>query len=582
VPEDRVLGAASALAEGSEIDWPTAEREAADEGERSIVRELRVLADIAELARNPSSRRTGPLPHVEPAAPPADPVTWGHLRIIGRVGEGSFGTVYTAFDTRLEREVALKLIRPSSVSPEFDLSRTLKEARLLARVRHHGVVNVLGADYHDSRFGLWMELVRGHTLQEHLALNGTMSGQEAAVVGVDLCHALAAVHGAGLLHRDIKATNVMREDGGRIVLMDFGAGRPIPSPDDPAYTLAGTPQYLAPELLAGQKPSVASDIYSVGVLLFHMVSAAYPFLRAASDPETGPGERQRVFLRDLRPALSSSFADVVERALLADPGARYKTAGEFGAALAGVAGMRYEGERARRSPWLVPAATVAGLALVAGLVYVAQKPSTPAAPGAGIGAAATAALAPAAYEIGASLHAVRDGQNVRLAPASRVQPGDQLYLTLETSHPVFVYVVNQDDTGNSFLLFPLPGYEPGNPIPPGATNRLPGARDGEQHYWQVTSAGGREHFLIYAAPQRLGAFEQILTALPRAELGRSIESVPLSAAALNTLRGVGGVVPGVPAVASIPTPAELQPLADEPETTTGVWARRITLENPPK
>jgi hypothetical protein len=197
--------------------------------------------------------------------------------------------------------------------------------------------------------------------------------------------------------------------------------------------------------------------------------------------------------------------------------------------------------------------------------------------------AATAALAPAApaaYEVAASLYAVRDGRDVRLAPASRVQPGDQLYLTLEASQSVFVYVVNQDETGNSYLLFPLPGYEPGNPVPRGAAHRLPGSRDGEQHYWQVTSAGGREHFLIYVAPERLGAFEQILTGLPRAELGRPIESVPLSAAAISTLRGVGGVVPGAPTMASIPTLAELEPLQDARETTAGVWARRISLENP--
>ena len=140
------------------------------------------------------------------------------------IGEGSFGRVYRAWDTQLEREVALKLVKASGVSQAFDLARAIKEARLLARVRHPNVVRVFGADSHAGRFGLWMELIPGRTLGQVLMMHGPMSVSEAIPIGIDLCHALAAVHGAGLLHRDIKAQNVLREDGGRIVLMDFGTG----------------------------------------------------------------------------------------------------------------------------------------------------------------------------------------------------------------------------------------------------------------------------------------------------------------------------------------------------------------------
>src|SRR5204863_500907 len=87
------------------------------------------------------------------------------------------------------------------------------------------VVTVLGADEHDGLVGLWMELVEGLSLKEVLARHGVLGAQEAALIGIDLCRAVAAVHKAGLLHRDIKANNVMREAGGRIVLMDFGTGK---------------------------------------------------------------------------------------------------------------------------------------------------------------------------------------------------------------------------------------------------------------------------------------------------------------------------------------------------------------------
>jgi hypothetical protein len=413
-----------------------------------------------------------------------------------------------------------------------------------------------------------------------LALNGTMSGQEAAALGVDLCHALAAVHGAGLLHRDVKATNVMREDGGRIVLMDFGAGRAMPSADDEAYALAGTPEYLAPELLSGGMPSAASDVYSIGVLLFHMVSADYPFRRSLRRPEAQPSPR--VLLRDLRPTLPSAFIDVVDRALDPDPNQRYRSAGEFGAALASVAGVRDERHAPRRIPWRAAAIVVAALALVAGSLYFARRPPGEMVSSRAAEVAAPSAVAPSTYQVGASLFAIRDGQEIRLPPGSRVQPGDRLFLTLAASQPVFVYVVNQDESGQTFLLFPLAGYQPGNPVPAGATSRLPGSRRGEPHYWQVTSVGGQEHFLVYVTPERLGAFEQILAALPRAELGRPVDGIPLSVAAIEGLRGVGGIVGGGAATDKLSALAELEPLPEGEEQTTGVWARRITLENPAK
>ena len=100
-----------------------------------------------------------------------------------------------------------------------------------------------------------MELIPGRTLGQVLKMHGPMSVSEAIPVGIDLCHALAAVHGAGLLHRDVKAQNVLREEGGRIVLMDFGTGHAIDGTRDAADSLAGTPLYLAPELFAGEKPS---------------------------------------------------------------------------------------------------------------------------------------------------------------------------------------------------------------------------------------------------------------------------------------------------------------------------------------
>ena len=125
----------------------------------------------------------------------------------------------------------------------------------------------------DNRVGLWMELIRGETLQQAIERGRSFSASDAVSIGIELAGAIGAVHDAGLLHRDVKPHNVMLAEDGRVVLMDFGAGHDARAGERPG--LSGTPLYLAPELLAGGAPSVASDIYSVGVVLFYLLTRSY-------------------------------------------------------------------------------------------------------------------------------------------------------------------------------------------------------------------------------------------------------------------------------------------------------------------
>src|SRR5262249_23878685 len=121
------------------------------------------------------------------------------------------GEVYRAWDARLDREVALKLLPATTTSSDVRAA-IVNEGRLLARVRHANVVTIYGADRVDDRIGLWMEFVRGHTLEELLQSGYVFGAPEAIDIGVQLCRAASAVHDAGLLHRDIKAHNVMRAE----------------------------------------------------------------------------------------------------------------------------------------------------------------------------------------------------------------------------------------------------------------------------------------------------------------------------------------------------------------------------------
>ena len=166
--------------------------------------------------------------NTRPSAPsdmPAARDAWGRFKLLARVGSGGFGEVYRAWDPDLEREVALKLLLPSPTGngqTDEEYKAMLREARALASVRHPNIVPVYGIDRHDGRVGFWTDFVKGKTLSALLVSQGPFGYREAVLIGLDVTRALSTVHRSGLLHRDIKAENVMREEGGHILLMDFG------------------------------------------------------------------------------------------------------------------------------------------------------------------------------------------------------------------------------------------------------------------------------------------------------------------------------------------------------------------------
>ena len=325
-PEAVLDALAASVADGQPIDWRQLEAEAAPR-DRRLLRHLRLVENISSLYRSiPDLDQTAD--HGVPEGP-----RWGRLILLEKIGTGSSCDVHRAFDSDLHRHVALKLLHADGIATKAAHHRILQEARRLARVRHPHVVQVFGAEQHLERVGLWMELVEGESLDEIVRARGAFGAGEAAGIGQDVCAALAAVHAADLLHRDVKAQNVLRESGGRIVLMDFGTGEDR-TPAGGTARLVGTPLYLAPEIFNGQPASIASDLYSAGVLLFYLVTGQFP-TAAATMEQLGDAHRRGQLrrLRDLRPDLPSAFIRVVDRALERDPLARYQSAGELETAL---------------------------------------------------------------------------------------------------------------------------------------------------------------------------------------------------------------------------------------------------------
>src|SRR6188474_713374 len=280
MPENAIIEQAlDQVADRTPIDWDALERSLNSADERRWLDCVRVLegtanfhlADGEDGAAAPGGAGAADVLTTQIAAGPAAAETvdtvqwWGRYRLDQRVGEGAFGCVYRAWDPELEREVAVKVLHKRVAEPRLKQA-LLREGRALARVRHPNVVSVLSVESHEDQVALCMEFVYGETLEDVLR-RGPLSAGEATLMCQDVCRALAAVHLAGFVHQDVKARNVMREKAGRIVLMDFGAGRQAEDLKIPGKILnVGTPLYMAPEVMAGEPATPASDVYGVGVL----------------------------------------------------------------------------------------------------------------------------------------------------------------------------------------------------------------------------------------------------------------------------------------------------------------------------
>jgi serine/threonine-protein kinase len=347
---------ASAILDGTPIDWSRPESHASDD-DRQLLEQLRLLSAVADTHRH----------YREPASSVAsaggedvrnDGPHWGRLRVLERIGGGTGGVVYRAWDPRLERDVALKLICAPSNADAAWTAAVISEGRHLARVHHPGVVAIYDAERIGPWVGLTMEYLRGCTLEARLAAEGPLPVDDAVTAVAQVCRALSAVHEGGVVHRDVKASNVIVTTDGRVVLIDFGTGH---MHGDGGSTPAGTPLYLAPEVLRGDAATPRSDVYSAGVLLYRLLTGVFPVAGASLAELLAAHERgSQPDVRAVRPELSKSLANVVKAALSPEPDRRPATE-DLANALEAAARPRSIGGQARRV-----AAAAAVLAVVVG------------------------------------------------------------------------------------------------------------------------------------------------------------------------------------------------------------------------
>ncbi len=562
---------AELISEGRDVDWSSAQDGASEEDQRWL-RQLRVVSQVSSLSRGVDGPGLSTL-LAELGAPvqsdaPAAPERWGSMNLLERIGGGGFGDVYRAWEENLHRQVALKLFRtrPGTLGDQTD--RVLNEARLLAKLDHPGLVRVHGAEVQDGRLGMWMELIDGVDLRTRLLERSKLEVDEAVDIATQVALALQAAHEVQVVHQDVKPENVMIRSDGRVVLTDFGAGRLRRSLPGEAPQLAGTPRAMAPELFHGGSPSPATDVYSLGAMLFQMLSGELPVpAGTVTDIMQAHDANSVRRLGDLRRDLDAGLVAIVDRALAPSPDERFATANDLAQSLqTWSAGQR---KVASSRNWRTPA-LVAGFAVAAAVVAILVLPT----------------FRPT-VDATVRFQGVRGGELVDVGFGDQVGPSERVGVEITPSDDAWVYVVNVDAANRATVLFPLPfGTLPVNPLDGGEPHWLPGysntaPANGSRLGWTFDSTVGVEHFVVIVSKKRLRKFEAAVDVLPSVGLGAR----PLRESSGQTLailtRGVSGVaaMPTNEEPATVGVEALLELARGERESRRDVWFHHMRLLN---
>jgi len=300
---------------------------------------------------------------------------WGPYELIELAGEGPTARVYRASREGDSSNFAVKILRRAVVqgaqTPGARADYLLGNASTIAQLRHPHLIHLKSIEVHDGKTGLVMPWIDGPTLDEALRGRRTLGVRQSLELGAALCDALATVHESELVHNDVEARNIVLLERGPL-LMDVSSACEFGTEHgDRGIALSGSPQFMAPELLEGRSPTVKSDLYSVGAVLFLALSGRH----AIKGPMVGQlreaharGDRKR--LHELMPNLPNAVCALVESALAKNPAERPQSAREFGAALSNLASTDLEAlqrqDRGAMARWWGGLPSVVRAALILG------------------------------------------------------------------------------------------------------------------------------------------------------------------------------------------------------------------------
>lgn len=561
------------LSGGEPIDWALAEKSAVSEEDRSWLRALRDLERMTEFHH---SLQAG----VAETEATTVQERWGDLLLLERWGSGANADVYRAWDTRLQREVAVKLLRLQGPAED---AAALAEARALARVRDPHVVMIHDVATHDGRAGIEMEFLHGPTLEEEIARRGALPALEVARIGAQMARALAAAHAARVVHGDVKPANIALEPESRAVLTDFGVGKR--SDVSASGPFSGTPMFMSPQRLAGATATAADDVYALGVTLRWALGGAAPFAAQSLDELRAAAGRGDV--QALPPGAPAALVTAIAQAIAPEVSARVASAQALAEALERAAGDLAPVHAAPGGGWTTTQTIIVAVVavLLAGATFLMTRPRPKPAP-------PNPLIASEAYDVSATLMKYGARGSAGLSEGDRVRPGDRLSVNVRGTLPLYVYVLDADDKGESYLLFPQPMFDQKNPLPASSDITLPGARGGKPSAWTVTSRGGHEHFLIVASPSPVAELEKDLASLAAPMPNKPIAYARVGDESIERLRGVGGVdelpeagsgrrsrMNAASAIKASAAFEKIRALAGRESGIRGVWVRQVTLKN---
>ena len=258
-------------------------------------------------------------------------VLGGRYEILQLLGEGGMGAVYKARDRELDRFVALKLIRPELAANPSILARFKQELLLSREVTHRNVIRIYDLGDADGVKFITMEFVEGQDLRSLIQEKKKFAPEEAVELMQQVCRALEAAHSLGIIHRDLKPQNIMRDQTGRILVMDFGLARMVEG-DGMTQTgaLVGTMEYMSPEQALGKDLDQRSDLFSLGLILYELLTGVMPFKAESAVASLIKRNQERaISVSDHDGTIPVALSNIVGKALERDPALRYQTAAEF-------------------------------------------------------------------------------------------------------------------------------------------------------------------------------------------------------------------------------------------------------------